>query len=209
MSDPRINEIGPRLRAARTEAGFTLETLAERAGISPSTLSRLESGKRQANLELLLPLARELRLSLDELVPPEVPDPRVRRKAHTRHGVTMVPLAPEGSPVQTVRITFDPGPPPPSLRTHDGYEWLYVISGRLRLQLAEHDLVLGPGEAAEFDTRTPHALSCHGDAPCELVAIFNAAAERIHTRAAPRSRLPAQSAQSTQPAQSPQSAQST
>ena len=139
---------------------------------------------------LLLPLARELRLSLDELVPPAVPDPRVRRKGHTREGVTTVPLAPEGSPVQTVRLTFEPGPPPPSLRTHDGYEWLYVISGQLRLQLAEHDLVLGPGEAAEFDTRTPHALSCHGGVACELVAIFNAAGERIHTRAAPKSRLP-------------------
>jgi transcriptional regulator with XRE-family HTH domain len=188
VTDPRIDEIGPRLRAARVRAGLTLDALAERAAISPSTLSRLESGKRQANLELLLPLARELRLGLDELVPPAVPDPRVRRRGHKRDGVTMVPLAPEGSPVQTVRITYDPLPPGPlpAQRTHDGYEWLYVISGRLRLRLAEHDLVLTPGEAAEFDTRTPHALSCDGEEPCVLVAIFNADGERIHTRAAPR-----------------------
>ncbi|GMA30472.1 helix-turn-helix domain-containing protein [Litorihabitans aurantiacus] len=188
MADPRIDEIGPRLRSARRRAGLTLETLAERAGVSPSTLSRLESGKRQANLELLLPLARELRLGLDELVPPAVPDPRVRRRPQTHRGITMVPLAPEGSPVQTVRITYDPGGELPRQRTHDGYEWLYVISGRLRLRLAEHDLVLEPGEAAEFDTRTPHALSCHGDEPCVLVAIFNADGERIHTRAAPSRR---------------------
>ena len=73
MTDPRIDEIGPRLRAARVRAGLTLDALAERAAVSASTLSRLESGKRQANLELLLPLARELRLSLDELVPPAPP----------------------------------------------------------------------------------------------------------------------------------------
>ena len=54
MTDPRIDEIGPRLRAARLHSGLTLDALSERAGISPSTLSRLESGKRQANLELLL-----------------------------------------------------------------------------------------------------------------------------------------------------------
>ena len=186
MTDPRIDEIGPRLREARVRSGLTLEALSERAGISPSTLSRLESGKRQANLELLLPLARELRLSLDELVPPAVPDPRVRRKAVHREGVTMLPLAPEGSEVQTTRITFDPNPELPVLRTHDGYEWLYVISGRLRLRLADHDLVLVAGEAAELDTRPPHPLSCEGSESCELIAIFNASGERLHTRIAPR-----------------------
>ena len=188
MTDPRIDEIGPRLRAARLHSGLTLDALSERAGISPSTLSRLESGKRQANLELLLPLARELRLSLDELVPSAVPDPRVRRKAVRREGVTMLPLAPEGSEIQTTRITFEPTGDLPKLRTHDGYEWLYVIGGKLRLRLADHDLVLVPGEAAEFDTRTPHALSCEGDEPCELIAIFNANGERLHTRIAPRQR---------------------
>ncbi|MDR6168673.1 transcriptional regulator with XRE-family HTH domain [Microbacterium paludicola] len=72
-----LDQIGPRLRAARQERGLTLDELAERAGMSTSTLSRLESGKRQANLELLVPLTRQLGIRIDDLVPAEHADPRV------------------------------------------------------------------------------------------------------------------------------------
>ncbi len=53
----------------------------------------------------------------------------------------------------------------PEPRTHEGYEWVYVLSGRLRLVLGEHDVVLGSGEAAEFDTRVPHWFGAAGDGP--------------------------------------------
>lgn len=178
-----LEQIGPRLRDARTERGLTLAELAARAGMSTSTLSRLESGKRQANLELLLPLARELRIGLDDLVPPSVPDPRVKQQPFRRHGIQFTPLSPANAPVSTFRMVFPPRVNAPAQRTHEGFEWLYVLSGRLRLLLAEHDLILEPGEAAEFDTRVPHAMHGVGPGNTEALSIFNEDGVQIHTRA--------------------------
>ena len=98
----------------------------------------------------------------------------------------VAPLAPEDSPISTYKITYPPMAELPALRVHDGFEWVYVLTGRLRLRLGEQDLVLTRGEAAEFDTRTPHAMSAAGARPVEVLSIFNAEGERIHTHAAPR-----------------------
>ncbi|OJX94024.1 MAG: XRE family transcriptional regulator [Micrococcales bacterium 73-15] len=177
-----LSQVGARLRAARHSRGWTLEELAARAEMSTSTLSRLESGKRQASLELLLPLTRQLGIRIDDLVRLDAPDPRVRRPAIRRDGLVVAPLAPEGSPVDTYKITYPPARELPELRVHDGYEWLYVLAGRLRLRLGEQDLVLTRGEAAEFDTRIPHAISAAGGRPAQVISIFNDGGARIHTR---------------------------
>lgn len=180
-----LEQIGPRLRAARLKQGLTLEELATRAGMSSSSLSRLESGKRQANLELLLPLTRELRIGIDELISAAVPDPRVRQNPVRRDGVSITALSPQNAPVRTYKMAYPPRATMPQPRVHDGYEWLYVISGQLRLKLGEHDLVLEPGEAAEFDTRVPHSMNGVGPGPAEILSIFSEDGARIHTRAQP------------------------
>lgn len=183
MSD-ELRQVGARLRDARRDRSLTLEELASRSGMSTSTLSRLESGKRQASLELLLPLTRHLGIRIDDLVQPETPDPRVRRPVIRRDGMVIAPLAPEGAPIRTYRVSFPPTDELPALRVHDGYEWLYVLSGRLRLRLGEQDLTLARGEAAEFDTRTPHALSAAGSRPAVVISIFNESGARMHTHSA-------------------------
>jgi transcriptional regulator with XRE-family HTH domain len=188
-----LEQVGPRLRAVRKARGWTLDDLAERAGMSASTLSRLESGKRQAGLELLLPLTRQLGIRIDDLLPEHEHerDPRVRRPVIHRDGLIIAPLAPEDSPVHTYRITYPIGVDLPELRTHDGFEWLYVLSGRLRLRLGAQDLVLARGEAAEFDTRVPHWFGSAGDHPVEILSLFGRQGERMHVRARPvKSRSP-------------------
>jgi len=180
MTD-EIAQVGPRLRSARQARGWTLEELASRAGLSVSTLSRLESGKRQASLELLLPATRQLGIGLDDLVPAEAGDPRVRRETVRRDGMVIAPLTLERSPVQAFKISYAPAAEAPAPRVHDGFEWVYVLSGRLRLVLDDTVHVLEPGEAAEFDTRVPHSLTAMADGPAEVVSIFSASGERIHT----------------------------
>ena len=172
--DPTLQQIGPRLRAVRRQKGLTLEQLAARAQISSSTLSRLESGKRQANLELLIPLARQLGIRVDDLIPPESPDdPRIRQRPIRRNGMVIVPLAPNHAPIHTYKIAYPPATTMPELGVHDGYEWLYVLQGRLRLRLGERELILTRGEAAEFDTRIPHAIAAAGGHTAEVISIFN------------------------------------
>ncbi|MEU4727356.1 MULTISPECIES: helix-turn-helix domain-containing protein [unclassified Streptomyces] len=184
-----LTAVGPRLRALRRQRGTTLAQLSETTGISLSTLSRLESGRRKPTLELLLPLAKAHRVALDELVgAPETGDPRIRPRPFVRHGHTYVPLTRNLGGLRAFKQILPPleGPPPePELNVHEGYEWLYVLSGRVRLLLGEHDLVLGAGEAAEFDTRTPHAFFNAGPQPAEFLSLFGPQGERIHVRARP------------------------
>lgn len=187
MTDPSLQEIGPRLRSWRQRRSMTLDELAAITRISASTISRLEAGKRAPNLELVIPLARALRLELDDLVPRAVPDPRIPRTTKRVDEVTFEQLSPAASPSQAARVTFPvpKGGDRPDPRVHDGYEWLYVLSGRLRLVLGEHDIVMGEGEAAEFDTRTPHWLGSAGPGQAEILAIFSKQGKRIHLRARP------------------------
>lgn len=185
-----LDQVGARLRAARRTRGWTLEQLAARASMSASTLSRLESGKRQASLELLVPLVRHLGIRIDDLVQPESPDPRVQRPVIRRDGMIIAPLAPESSPIHTYKITYPPIKTLPEPRVHDGYEWLYVLTGKLRLILGDRDLVLGHGEAAEFDTRIPHSISAAGGRPAQVLSIFNDAGARMHTHTAPDAESP-------------------
>ncbi|WP_278236984.1 XRE family transcriptional regulator [Isoptericola sp. AK164] len=185
-----LDSVGPRLRRLRQDRGATLAAVSERTGISISTLSRLESGARRPSLELLLPLAREHGVTLDDLVDaPTTGDPRVHLKPETADGVTAIALTPGAPDVAAYKMIFtaDARPDGPDPRTHEGYEWLYVLAGRLRLVLGHHDVEMGPGEAAEFDTRVPHWFGPVGDEAVELLSLFGPQGQRIHTRVRPRS----------------------
>jgi transcriptional regulator with XRE-family HTH domain len=191
MADPPaipdlLAEVGPRLRRLRVKRGMTLTALAAQTGISKSTLSRLESGQRKPSLELLLPLAVAHHLPLDELVgAPRVGDPRVRLTPRTRNGRLVYPLTQQSSGLAVWKVVIPPEPER-KLRTHTGYEWLYVISGEMRLILGEHDITMGPGEVAEFDTRLPHWFGPAGDEPVEILSVHGSHGQRMHVRAAPR-----------------------
>ncbi|WP_093418375.1 helix-turn-helix domain-containing protein [Saccharopolyspora flava] len=186
-----LEAVGPRLRALRKQRETTLSELSETTGISVSTLSRLESGSRKPTLELLLPLAKAHGVTLDELVDaPPTGDPRVHLRPVSRGGMTMLPLTRRAGGIQAYKLIIPPsarrGEPDP--QSHEGYEWLYVLNGRLRMVLGEHDLVLSPGEAAEFDTRVPHWFGPADDQTVEFLSLFGKQGERAHLRAKPKDR---------------------
>ncbi|MFD3681917.1 helix-turn-helix domain-containing protein [Streptomyces sp. NPDC058613] len=165
-----LDAIGPRLRALRRGSGLTLEALSEATGISVSTLSRLESGKRRPTLELLIPLARTHRVALDQLVAaPVTGDARVHLRPRRRdRGSVLVPLTQYPGRVQVFKQVL--AYREPKLVTHTGYEWLYVLAGELHLVIGERNLTLRPGEVAEFDTGEPHWF---GPAEGEVVEILH------------------------------------
>ncbi|WP_370409280.1 helix-turn-helix domain-containing protein [Streptomyces fradiae] len=182
--EQRPGAVGPRLRELRRGRGMTLAELSAETGINESTLSRLEGGARKPTLELLLPLAEVYAVPLDELVgAPRTGDPRIRLKPVTRGGLTYVPLSrPGGVQAHKVLIPARPGTEP-QLQTHGGFEWVYVLGGRLRLLLGERSLVLKAGEAAEFDAHVPHWLGPDDERTVELLVLFGPQGERAHLRA--------------------------
>jgi transcriptional regulator with XRE-family HTH domain len=173
-----------RLRELRAERGLTLDDVATRAGMDVSTLSRLESGKRRLALDHLPRLAEALSVSTDDLLrTPERLDPRVRSEAFTRDGITYWPLTRQGPAgglhAYKIRVSPRRRTPPETLPEHEGQEWIYVLSGRLRLLLGAQEFAIKPGEAAEFSTWTPHWFGVI-DGPVEALAIFGAHGERVH-----------------------------
>ncbi|MBJ7330966.1 MAG: helix-turn-helix domain-containing protein [Solirubrobacteraceae bacterium] len=173
-----------RLRELRTERAMTLQQVAERASIDVSTLSRLESGKRRLALDHLPRLAAALGVSADDLLgAAAIPDPRIHAEPLERDRLTMWQLR-QGGPgagphAYKIRIHAERNVPPDPLPVHDGHDWLYVLTGRMRLILGDRDLTIGPGEAVEFSTWTPHWFGAV-DGPVELLALLGPHGERTH-----------------------------
>ena len=178
-----LDQVAPRLKRLRKQRRLTLSTVANATGISKSTLSRLETGQRRPTLELLLALSLTYRVPLDDLVgAPEVGNPRIRLKPSRVQGRTVIPLTRQPEGMQAWKIVIPPDKVQPEPRSHDGYEWIYVLAGHLRLVLGNEDWVLGPGEIAEFDTQTPHWFGSTGEEVAEILSIFGRPGERMTAR---------------------------
>ena len=179
-------DVGRRLKQLRQQRRITLTALARTTGISKSTLSRLETGQRRPTLELLLALSKAYRVPLDDLVAaPDVGDPRIRLKAGRVKGRIVIPLTRQPEGTQAWKIVIPASKTKPEPRAHDGHEWIYVLSGHMRLLLGNNDWVLGPGEVAEFDTQVPHWFGSTGDGPAEILSIFSRPGERMNIRTDP------------------------
>lgn len=175
--------VGARLRALRQSRGVTLTALAGETGLTASTLSRLETGKLRPTLEQLLPLAQAHRVPLDDLVAaPATGDPRIHLRPVRRSGLVLVPLTRRAGGIQAYKVIYPPAgrSSTMTLQTHEGYEWFYVLNGRIRFVLGADEYQLGAGEAAEFDTRIPHWIGSADDQPAELLALFGPQGERAH-----------------------------
>ena len=184
--EPVDARVRRRLRELRAEQGLTLQQVAERARIDVSTLSRLESGKRRLAIDHIPALAAALGVRADDLLgasPPQ--DPRVRGEPRSCDGMTMWPLT-QRSPaagLHAFKVLIDAGRRTPpgleALPVHEGQDWMYVLSGRLRLVLGGDDLIIEPGEAVEFTTWTPHWFGAV-DGPVEVIMIVGPHGERVH-----------------------------
>jgi transcriptional regulator with XRE-family HTH domain len=178
-----LDQVGARLKRLRTQRRMTLTGVAKATGISKSTMSRLETGQRRPTLELLLALSHAYRVPLDDLVAaPEQGDPRVQFKPGRVKGRTVIPLTRQADGMQAWKIVIPTSNVTPEPRAHDGYEWIYVLSGHMRFVLGDQDWVLGPGEVASFDTRVPHWFGSTGDQPAEILSIFGRPGERMTVR---------------------------
>lgn len=190
MAEPTektLDTVGPRLKHLRLRRDVTLTTLAVATGISTSTLSRLEAGLRRPTLEQLLPLARYYGVTLDSLVDaPQTANPRIDlRPMSCADGSVIIPLTRRPGGIQAYKFVLPAGrdDATPDLRSHEGHDWAYVLNGTLRLVLGDQDLLLRAGEAAEFDTRTPHWFGATSAGPVEYLSLVGRQGQRTHVRA--------------------------
>jgi transcriptional regulator with XRE-family HTH domain len=174
-----------RLRSLRTARGWSIDELARRSHIGSSTISRLETGHRRLALDQLVTLARALDTTIDELLVDEQSedDVIIRPIRDAAHGATYWLLTrhddPTGRVVAKMRLPASRRPLEP--RVHPGRDWLYVLSGTVRLVLGDREHLIEVGQAAEFDTMTPHWMVGYGKA-AEILTIFDRHGERAHLR---------------------------
>jgi transcriptional regulator with XRE-family HTH domain len=174
--------IRQRIRGLRLARGWSLDALAARCFLSPSTLSRLETGHRRIALDQLVPIAKALGTTLDQLVEsPQDEDVVIRPQPEHTRGLTTWLLSRERSPhgVTVAKMRIAPERPTDELGVHPGREWFTVLSGTVRLQLGERVILVSAGDAAEFSTMTPHVIGAH-DGSVEILSIFDHDGERAH-----------------------------
>jgi transcriptional regulator with XRE-family HTH domain len=173
-----------RIRGLRAALGMSLDDLAAACFMSPSTLSRIETGHRRISLDQLTAIARALGTTLDSLVESTDADVVIRPRHEPDRGIITWTLrheaGPGGTTVAKMRLER-PVPDPQHLRAHPGWEWFTVLSGTIALRLAERLILVEAGEAAEFSTMVPHAFGCH-DGPAEILGIFDHDGRRTHLR---------------------------
>lgn len=169
-----------RLRSLRSTLGLSLDELAARTNLSPSTISRVETGKRTLSLDVLLPLAAGLQVALEALLDVSSDEDVVIRPTPSRSdGRTTWALSRPDSSTVAVKTRVEPTGARPHQRVHPGHDWLFVLSGRLLLLLGDREITVEAGEAAEFATMTPHAFVAL-DGPAELLMIFDRDGQRAH-----------------------------
>ncbi|MYT30431.1 MULTISPECIES: XRE family transcriptional regulator [unclassified Streptomyces] len=171
-----LTTVAPRLRELRRRSGLTLETAARRVGLSPAHLSRLETGQRQPSLPMLLALARTYGTTVSDLLGETAPerDPIVRAgraEPSEAGGWTYWTVGGAGRAMQALRVHVPQRAQGDLVRVHPGEEWLYVLTGRLRLTLGEAVHVLEPGDAAHFDSLVPHRLAAVSRGGAELLFV--------------------------------------
>jgi transcriptional regulator with XRE-family HTH domain len=176
-----------RIRGLRLARGWSLDELAARSYLSPSTLSRIETGHRRIALDQLAPLARALDRTLDQLVESDSDaDVVIRPHRDDARGVTTWLLTREGAAqgmrVAKLRITRGV---PADLRVHPGRDRFTVLAGTVVLRLGERTILVGTGEAAEFSTMVPHAFGAHGG-PAEVLCILDHDGERTQLGPGPQ-----------------------
>lgn len=176
-----------RIRGLRVSLGLSLDEVAARCYLSPSTLSRIETGHRRISLDQLAAIARALGTTLDQLVEAADADVVIRPHHDPDRGVTRWMLrrdeGPGGTTVAKMRVTRPPAGPDEQ-RVHPGRDWFTVLSGTLALSLGERTILVQTGEAAEFSTMVPHAFGAHGG-PAEILCILDHDGRRTHLHRLP------------------------
>ena len=173
-----------RIRGLRAARGWSLDDLAARCYLSPSTLSRIETGHRRIALDQLAPIARALGTTLDQLVEPATDDDVVIRphRDEARGLTTWLLSRDPGMTVAKIRISRPaPARDATELGVHPGKDWFTVLSGTVELVLGERTILVRAGEAAEFSTMIPHAFGAHGG-PAEMLCILDHDGQRTHLR---------------------------
>lgn len=177
-------EIGSKVRTLRLGKGMALTQLGEHSGLSVGMLSKIERGQIVPTLPTLLRIAMVFGVGLDHFFTDNTERPliAVTRKAERlrfpeRQGAGETYFFESLNFPATDRklngylAEFSMKSEPSEPHSHDGVELVYVLKGKLVLEIAGEEQVLDEGDAIYFDGRAPHSYARSGKSACSAVIV--------------------------------------
>jgi transcriptional regulator with XRE-family HTH domain len=177
-------EIGPKVRALRLKKKLGLVQLGEHTGLSPAMLSKIERGQLFPTLPTLLRIALVFGVGLeqffvgDERPPVAVVRKKDRLRLPDRPGAAPpaylfesldFPVTDRKMEAYYAEFPANAGPSAP--HRHDGAEFIYVLKGRLAVNVDGEDSVLDEGDAMTFDSSAPHSYCRQGRSACAAIVV--------------------------------------
>ena len=156
--------LGGKIRSRRRHLGLTLAVTSERSGLSVPYLSQVERDQANPTVTALGAIAHALGVNLNYFVPTSTQDATIRRAddpdeirmRELRYRVDRLASGGPDAQLEPLLVRIPPGyAGAPS--THLGEEFLYVVSGRLRVTVAGQTSDLGPGDSAHHFSTVAHA----------------------------------------------------
>jgi transcriptional regulator with XRE-family HTH domain len=179
-----IRNIAMRIRELREIAGVSLETLAHEFGISRDAYQEYESGETDIPVSFLFQVAHRFGVELTDLLTGE--SPRLHVYSLVRNGAGMVFDRRKQYHYQHLAynfihkmaepflVTVDPEPSdaPVTRNSHSGQEFNYVLEGRVKIIIDDHELELNQGDSLYFDSSHPHAMKALDNRAAKFLAII-------------------------------------
>lgn len=153
--------VGPILRRLRFQRGTSLSTVAHAVGVSKGFLSNLERSRCRASVKILRGLARYYRVTGLSLADPAdrakpLLTPRDRKTLHGMPGVYVEPLVFGATVLEPHLFRIEPGAGVREAYGHEGEEFVFLIRGRLDIEMGGRQFQLQTGDAFSFNSQSPH-----------------------------------------------------
>jgi len=187
--DDFIVKVGERVKRVREKRGLSLNDISQRTGIHTEVLSQIEENEIAPPLGTIIKLAKALEMKMGYFISgdEERAFTIVRRgdrkvvsrydsKKVQRYGYEFESLAPfkKDRHMEPFLVTLVPSETEEERSTHDGQEFIFVLTGKMEVRLGEEIHVLDPGDAIYYDSVVPHLVKCHGTEVTKILAVLYA-----------------------------------
>ena len=183
--DPKISEIALRIRLLREDLGLTEQDMAQATGRSVEEYVAQESGEKDLSFTFLYKCAEKLGVDVIEIMTGETP--HLRGYSLVRKGRGLSIKRREGFEYQHIAPTFEgklaepfvvtapyveaEQDAPIHLSRHDGQEFDFILSGKLRFAYEDHIEELSEGDAVFYDSGRGHGMIAIDGEPCTFIAV--------------------------------------
>jgi len=175
--------IGKNIRRLRTQAGFTLTSIAKKADLTKSTLSKIETGQTSPPISTLIRIARSMNVPIVDFFAEEDKEPTyvLTRKGEGQivihngsqfgYSYEALALKKQHKYVEPFLLTINPDDPPGEFY-HKGQEFIYMLSGIMDFTVGDEIIRLKGGDSLFFDSGTKHKTQIIGKKPVKFVCVF-------------------------------------